>query len=63
MTNNEIIEGLQYIKDNLFHKDKSLDEVKDWLETCIQEDKTFEDFKITLQIIIRGIDNHISNLN
>lgn len=42
---------------------KTIDDVKDWLETSIQEDKTFEDFKITLQIIIRGIDKHISNLN
>ncbi len=42
---------------------KTVEDVRDWLETSLQEDETIEDFRNTLDIIIRSIDNHISKLN
>lgn len=42
---------------------KTVDGVRDWLETSLQEDKTIEDFKRTMEIIIKAIDKNISKMN
>lgn len=42
---------------------KTIDDVRDWLETSLQEDQTIEDFRHTMGIIIKAIDKNISKLN
>lgn len=42
---------------------KTVDDVKDWLKISIQEDNSFEEFKMSLDICIKAIDNHISKMN
>lgn len=42
---------------------KTVEDVRDWLETSLQEDRTIQDFRHTLSFIIRSIDKNISKLN
>lgn len=42
---------------------KTVEDVRDWLETSLQEDETIEDFRNTLDIIIRSIDKNIRKMN
>lgn len=42
---------------------KTVDDVKDWLEISLQEDKTIEDFRYTMQLLINAIDKNISKTN
>lgn len=42
---------------------KTVDDVKDWLEISLQEDKTIEDFRYTMQLLINAIDKNISKMN
>lgn len=42
---------------------KTVDDVRDWLETSLQEDKTIEYFRHTMGILIKAIDKNISKLN
>lgn len=42
---------------------KTVDDVRDWLEISLQEDKTIEDFRYTMQLLINAIDKNISKMN
>lgn len=42
---------------------KTVDDVKDWLEISLQEDKTIEDFRYTMSLLIKAIDKNISRMN